>query len=102
MCEAVAHRCELVLDLWRHCRVHSPGDQPISFQPTHGERQHPLRDTGYGAWQLPKTAYALGQFDHDQDRSLVPDPVEHLADPAVLVLVPTADDGFGGHLRVPH
>lgn len=57
--QAVARRRELVLDLRWDRWVHSSGDKPIPFQPADREGQHPLRDAGDGALQLPETAYSL-------------------------------------------
>ena len=63
-------------------RVISP-----SFQPAHGEGEHPLRDAGHGALKLTEPADALGQLHDHQDGPLVADPVEHVPDPAASSLV---------------
>jgi hypothetical protein len=53
--------------------------------------------------QFPEAARSAGEFDDHEDRPLVADAVENIADPAVRVILVAAGievGGFGGYLSV--
>src|ERR1700689_1416700 len=85
-----AERRELIVDPRRNGGKYRAGDQPVAFQPAQGEGEHALRNAADGATQLIEAHGAWAEPRDDEDRPLVADPGQHVADGAAV----------GGQMRV--
>jgi hypothetical protein len=77
-------RGQVVVDARRDHRVDRPPDEAIALQPAQGEREHPLADAVDLAAQPGEALRALAEQLDDEQRPLVRQAVEQVADLARL------------------
>ncbi len=82
---------ELVFDTWRHHRVHRPVDQTVPLELAQGDGQHPLADAIDLPAQLVEAQDTLVEQGDHEHGPLVGDPVEDLANFAILACIPLKD-----------
>src|SRR3954447_12367015 len=78
--EGLAEDGQLVIDSGWDDGVHRALDEPVALQLAEGQGEHALADPVDLAEQLAETQRAALQHGQDQQRPLVADPVEDLAD----------------------
>jgi hypothetical protein len=98
--ESAARRRERVRHLRGHRREDRARDEAVAFEAAEGQGPHALRDPVDGALQLAEPPLPRRQLDDDHHRPGVAHAVEHVADPAVGVVLAAARLEIGGHRGV--